>query len=86
MTHRQCHRYTIVDISDHSNVCVCNFTKILGCDFSYSAPVTSRQLIAPHYILLHPPPTPIGMNLTLVKKLLLREDLKRLMKQVRENG
>ncbi|XP_068524887.1 uncharacterized protein [Anas acuta] len=78
---------TVVDTSNHSNVCVCNFTKILGCDFKYSAPVTSYQLIASNYILLHELlPTPIGMNLTLVKKLLVHEDLKQLMTQVRENG
>ncbi|KAI6058574.1 Protein NYNRIN [Aix galericulata] len=71
---------TIVDTSHHSNVCVCNFTKILGCDFSYAAPVNSCQGIAPHYINL--PPTPIGLKLTLVKKLLLHEDLKWLIKQV----
>ncbi|XP_068521809.1 uncharacterized protein [Anas acuta] len=78
---------TVVDTSNHSNVCVCNFTKILGCDFKYSAPVTSYQLIASNYILLHELlPTPIGMNLTLVKKLLVHEDLKQLMTQVRESG
>ena len=78
---------TVVDTSNHSNVCVCNFTKILGCDFKYSAPVTSYQLIASNYILLHELlPTPIGMNLTLVKKLLVHEDLKQLMTQVQENG
>lgn len=32
---------TTVDTSNHSNVCVFNLVKILGCGFSYSAPVTS---------------------------------------------
>ena len=78
---------TVVDTSNLSNVFVCNFTKILGCDFKYSVPVTSCQLIASNYILLHELlPTPIGMNLTLVKKLLVHEDLKQLMTQVQENG
>lgn len=78
---------TNVDTSNHSNVCVCNFAKILGCDFSYSAPVTSYQLITSNYNTLYDlPPTPVGMNLTLVKKLLPHEDLKRLVKKNQENG
>lgn len=76
-----------VNFLHDSNVCICNFTKILECDFSYSASVASYQLITSNYTLLHDLlPTPIGMNLTLVKKLLLHEDLKWLMKQVQENG
>ncbi|KAK4806952.1 hypothetical protein QYF61_027319 [Mycteria americana] len=58
-----------VDTSNRSNICVCNFTKIVGCDFNYSAPVTSYQLLQSNYTLSQDLlPTPIGMNLTLVKK------------------
>lgn len=62
----------------------------MECDFDYSAPVTSYQLIQSDYMLICDLlPTSIGMNLTLVRKLLPEvtvEDLKQLLKQVRENG
>ncbi|KAK4828276.1 hypothetical protein QYF61_024941 [Mycteria americana] len=55
-----------VDTSNCSNICVCNFTKIVGCDFNYSAPVMSYQLLQSNYTLSRDLlPTPIGMNLTL---------------------
>lgn len=53
------------------NLCVCNFVKIEGCDFSYRAPVISYQ-----YVKANPAtvqeivPVPIGMNLTSVAQLL----------------
>ncbi|XP_063177384.1 uncharacterized protein LOC134508994 isoform X1 [Chroicocephalus ridibundus] len=76
-----------VDISNNSNLCVCNFTNIIGCDFSYSAPVTSFQLLQSNYTLIRDLlPTPIGMNLSLVKKLLEHDELKRLLKEAQENG
>ncbi|XP_067164812.1 uncharacterized protein [Apteryx mantelli] len=76
-----------VDTSNHSNVCVCNFTKTMGCDFNYSAPVVSYQLLQSNYTLSQDLlPTPIGMNLTLVKKLLQHDDLCQLLKCIRNNG
>ncbi|KAK4832914.1 hypothetical protein QYF61_026557 [Mycteria americana] len=55
-----------VSTSNCSNICVCNFTKVMGCDFNYSAPVTSYQLLQSNYTLSRDLlPTPIGMNLTL---------------------
>lgn len=76
-----------VDTTKHSNLCVCNFTNIIGCDFSYSAPVTSYQLLQSTYMLIRDLlPTPIGMSLTLVKKLLQHSDRKRLLKEARANG
>lgn len=33
-----------VDTGNYSNLCICNFTQIKGCDFNYSAPVTSYSL------------------------------------------
>ena len=76
-----------VDTSNRSNICVCNFTKIVGCDFNYSAPVTSYQLLQSNYTLSRDLlPTPIGMNLTLVKKLLQHDDLCQLLERIRNNG
>ncbi|KAK4811160.1 hypothetical protein QYF61_019791 [Mycteria americana] len=76
-----------VDTSNRSNICVCNFTKIVGYDFNYSAPVTSYQLLQSNYTLSRDLlPTPIGMNLTLVKKLLQHDDLCQLLEHIRNNG
>ncbi|KAK4811065.1 hypothetical protein QYF61_016351 [Mycteria americana] len=76
-----------VDTSNRSNICVCKFTKIMGCDFNYSAPVTSYQLLQSNYTLSQDLlPTPIGMNLTLVKKLLQHDDLCQLLECVQNNG
>ncbi|XP_075302889.1 uncharacterized protein LOC142365708 [Opisthocomus hoazin] len=75
------------DIDNHLNFCVCNFTNIVGCDFSYSTPVTSHQLLQTNYTLIHDLlPVPIGMDITLVKKLLQHNNLKRLLKEAQENG
>ena len=72
-----------VDTSNRSNICVCNLTKMMGCDFDYLPPVTSYQLLQSDYTLIRDLLlTPIGMNLTLVGKLLRHEDLKRLLKRV----
>ncbi|XP_074703747.1 uncharacterized protein LOC141933198 [Strix aluco] len=77
----------IIETKNYSNLCVCNFTKVIGCDFSYLAPVTSYQLLQSNYTLIHNlQPTPIGMNLTLVKQLLQHKDLVRILEKVRENG
>ncbi|KAK4810466.1 hypothetical protein QYF61_004246 [Mycteria americana] len=76
-----------VDTSNCSNICVCNFTKIVGCDFNYSAPVTPYQLLQSNYTLSRDLlPSPIGMNLTLVKKLLQHDDLCQLLERIRNNG
>lgn len=63
----------VVNTRNHSNFCVCNFTRVAGCDFSYVAPVTSYHLLQSNYTLIMP--VHIGMNLTLVKQLLLHQDL-----------
>jgi len=36
---------TTVDIYNHSNTCICNFTENTGCNFNYSAPITTHQLL-----------------------------------------
>ena len=55
----------------------------MGCDFNYSAPIRSYQLLQSNYTLIQNLlPTPIGMNLTLVKKLLQHDDLRRLLERI----
>ncbi|XP_075595288.1 uncharacterized protein LOC142599302 [Balearica regulorum gibbericeps] len=77
----------VVEIKNHSNFCICNFTKIDGCDFSYLTPVTSHQLLQSNYMLIHELlPIPIGMNLTLVKQLLRHKDLIKILEKIKENG
>ena len=76
----------VTDIDINLNFCACNFINIVGCDCSYSTPVTSHQLLQTNYTLIHDLlPVPIGMNITLVKKLLQHDDLKRLLKEAQEN-
>lgn len=78
---------TVVDTKNHSNFCACNFTKITGCDFSYKALLTSHYLLQSNYTLIHKlSPTPIGMNLTLVKQLLLHQDLIEILEKIKKNG
>ena len=72
---------------NHSNFCICNFTKIVGCDFSYLAPVVSHQLIRSNYTIYHKLlPTPIGMDLTLVKQLVKHKDLMEILREIQRNG
>ncbi|KAK4806569.1 LOW QUALITY PROTEIN: hypothetical protein QYF61_020470 [Mycteria americana] len=40
-----------VAVSNHSNIWVCSFTRIMGCDFNCSAPVTTHQLLQADYTL-----------------------------------
>ena len=59
----------------------------MGCDFNYSAPITSYQLLQSNYTLIQNLlPTPIGMNLTLVRKLLQQDGLHRLLERIRNSG
>ena len=59
----------------------------MGCDFNYSAPITSYQLLQSNYTLIQNLlPTPIGMNLTLVRKLLQHDDLHQLLERIRNSG
>lgn len=76
-----------VDRSNHSNVCGFNFTGIIGYDLNYSAPATSRQLLQSKSTLYQDLlPNSIGINFTLLRKLLQNEDLYSLQKKkVQEN-
>ncbi|XP_036261996.1 uncharacterized protein LOC118701477 [Molothrus ater] len=77
----------VVDTKNHSNFCACNFTKITGCDIAYEAKVTSHHLLQSNYTLLHKlMPTPIGMNFTLVRQLMLHQDLIRILEKIKESG
>ena len=59
----------------------------MGCDFNHSAPIRSYQLLQSNYTLIpNLLPNPIGKNLTLVKKLLQHDDLRRLLERTRNNG
>lgn len=75
-----------VDRNNHSNVCRFNFTGIIGYDFNYSAPATSHQLFQSNSTLYQDLlPNTIGINLTLLRKLLQNDDLYSLQKKVQEN-
>ncbi|XP_053789324.1 uncharacterized protein LOC128782859 [Vidua chalybeata] len=72
---------------NHSNFCICNFIKVTGCNFNYSAPVVSHQLIKSNYTTYNKlPPTPIGMNLTLVKQLMKHQDLIKIIEEIHKKG
>lgn len=66
----------ILSTKNHSNLYICSFVKIVKCNFLYVAPVTSHQLTKSNYTIYHKlSPTPIKMNLTLVKQLMKYQDL-----------
>ncbi|XP_017666668.1 PREDICTED: uncharacterized protein LOC108495470 [Lepidothrix coronata] len=44
---------TCHEVVNDTNFCVCNFTKIIGCDFNYTIPITTEQLIENDYLLYH---------------------------------
>lgn len=61
----------IVDTSNHSNICIPNFRGIIGYDFNYTAPVTSRQLLQSNYMLVKDLlPTSTGINLNAGKEII----------------
>lgn len=77
----------IVTVKNHSNFCICYFTKVTKCDFTYSAPVVSYQLIKSNYTMYHELLlTPIRMDLTLVRQLIEHPDLVNIIRGVQENG
>lgn len=55
--------------------------------FSYKAPVTSHYLLQSNYTLIHKlSPTCIRMNLSLVKQLLLHQDLIEILEKIKKEG
>lgn len=58
----------------------------MGCDFNYPAPATTHQWLQSNYILYKDLlPTPIEMDLTLLRKLLQYDDLSQFLKQIQRN-
>uniref|UniRef100_A0A8C3RGZ0 Uncharacterized protein n=1 Tax=Cyanoderma ruficeps TaxID=181631 RepID=A0A8C3RGZ0_9PASS len=67
-----------------SNMCACNVATIRGCDFVYKPPVFTSQLLIRNYTLYRSiTPTPIGMDLSLVKEMLEHADLQQLLENAK---
>ncbi|XP_055648759.1 uncharacterized protein LOC129783095 [Falco peregrinus] len=77
----------VKETAQYSNYCICNFTTITGCDFSYSAAVVSHQFLksnfTPSQMII---PTPIGLNISSIKELLKHADLQRILEETKEKG
>ena len=72
--------YFTHNVSNQSNMCVCNFLNITGCDFNYTGPVTSYTLLKENYTLYRNLlPSSIKMNLMLLHKPLKHGDLQALL-------
>ncbi|XP_074667130.1 uncharacterized protein LOC141917660 [Strix aluco] len=79
--------YFKVKIGNYSNHCVCNFTKIEGCDFTYTIPVLTSQVIKSDYTLIRKiDPVSIGMNLDRIKEMLQHKDLISILEDVKRTG
>ncbi|XP_074667534.1 uncharacterized protein LOC141917847 [Strix aluco] len=75
------------EIGGYSNYCICNFTKAEGCDFTYTIPVLSSQVIKTEQNLFQKIDSiPIGMNLERVKEMLQHEDLLSILEEVKKKG
>lgn len=71
------------EIANGTNLCVCNFSRIVGCDFDYSVPLTTMQLIEAEYTLYYDVPhLQIGMNIDLLKAILIHPDTEQLGREV----
>ncbi|XP_074667533.1 uncharacterized protein LOC141917846 [Strix aluco] len=78
---------TVHNITNKSNLCVCNFSVIIGCDFHFSVPITTYDDLSFNYMLYHElQPTPIGMSLTIIEQLLQHPDLIDLLQQAQKTG
>ncbi|XP_067153359.1 uncharacterized protein [Apteryx mantelli] len=71
-------------VFNDSNMCACNVAIIRGCDFVYKPPVFTSQLLIRNYTLYHSiTPTPIGMDLSLVKEMLEHANLQQLLENAK---
>ncbi|XP_027758309.1 uncharacterized protein LOC114067216 [Empidonax traillii] len=71
-------------VFNNSNMCACNVATIRGCDFVYKPPVFTSQLLIRNYTLYRSiTPTPIGMDLSLVKEMLEHENLQQLLENAK---
>ncbi|XP_017695589.1 PREDICTED: uncharacterized protein LOC108510426 isoform X1 [Lepidothrix coronata] len=74
-----------LEVTNDTNFCICNFTKIVGCDFSYTAPITTQQLIEAEYTLYHEvPKLQIGMDTKLLKEMLMHPEVRKLAQKVNQ--
>nr|XP_010297308.1 PREDICTED: uncharacterized protein LOC104632952 [Balearica regulorum gibbericeps] len=71
-------------VFNDSNMCACNVAIIRGCDFVYKPPVFTSQLLIRNYTLYRSiTPTPIGMDLSLVKEMLEHATLQQLLENAK---
>lgn len=71
-------------VFNDSNMCACNVAIIRGCDFVYKPPVFTSQLLIRNYTLYRSiTPTPIGMDLSLVKEMLEHANLQQLLENAK---
>ncbi|NP_001159385.1 uncharacterized protein LOC422926 [Gallus gallus] len=71
-------------VFNDSNTCACNVAIIRGCDFVYKPPVFTSQLLIRNYSLYRSiTPTPIGMDLSLVKEMLEHANLQQLLENAK---
>ncbi|XP_068023774.1 uncharacterized protein [Melanerpes formicivorus] len=83
-THVQINHIYSQAVFNDSNTCACNVAVIRGCDFVYRAPVLTSQLLIRNYTLYRSiTPTPIGMDLSLVKELLEHAGLQQLLENAK---
>uniref|UniRef100_A0A8D2LZR5 Uncharacterized protein n=1 Tax=Zonotrichia albicollis TaxID=44394 RepID=A0A8D2LZR5_ZONAL len=71
--------------TNNTNFCVCNFTKIVGCDFHYTVPITTQQLINADFNLYQEiPKLQIGMDVKILKAMLAHPKVKQLVQKVNQ--
>ncbi|KAL9870446.1 uncharacterized protein GJ701_012253 [Geothlypis trichas] len=71
--------------TNNTNFCVCNFTKIVGCDFHYTVPITTQQLINTDLNLYREiPELQIGMDVKILKAMLAHPKVKKLVQRVNQ--
>uniref|UniRef100_A0A8C5IUW4 Uncharacterized protein n=1 Tax=Junco hyemalis TaxID=40217 RepID=A0A8C5IUW4_JUNHY len=71
--------------TNDTNFYVCNFTKIVGCDFHYTVPITTQQLINADYNLYQEiPKLQIGVDVKVLKAMLAHPKVKQLVQKVNQ--
>ncbi|XP_058670681.1 uncharacterized protein LOC131564315 [Ammospiza caudacuta] len=71
--------------TNNTNFCACNFTKIIGCDFHYTVPITTQQLINANFNLYQEiPKLQIGMDVKILKAMLAHPEVKKLVQKVNQ--
>ncbi|XP_063038038.1 uncharacterized protein LOC134433074 [Melospiza melodia melodia] len=71
--------------TNNTNFCVCNFAKIVGCDFHYTVPITTQQLINANFNLYQEiSKLQIGMDVKILKAMLAHPEVKKLVQKVNQ--